>query len=97
MALYFVLFIFPEGNSSVVCFLRADGGVGEGSQGDGGSDSLSPVLFEDDPVSPPGEPVVFGPGVEEAVREMRFRIEQRTSLTASAGDITIQNPVFFLS
>ncbi|KAJ8263105.1 hypothetical protein COCON_G00155620 [Conger conger] len=65
-------------------------GVEEGSQGDGGSADLSLVLFEDDPVSPPGpqgpaEPVVFGTGAEEAVREMRFRIEQRTSLTASAG------------
>ena len=28
----------------------------------------------------------FGLGVEEAVREMRFRIEQRTKLTASAGN-----------
>lgn len=28
---------------------------------------------------------VFGNSVEEAVREMRFRIEQKTMLTASAG------------
>lgn len=28
---------------------------------------------------------VFGTSIEEAVREMRFRIEQKTMLTASAG------------
>uniref|UniRef100_A0A674ER63 DNA polymerase kappa n=1 Tax=Salmo trutta TaxID=8032 RepID=A0A674ER63_SALTR len=32
-----------------------------------------------------GEVEVFGTCAEEAVREMRFRIEQKTSLTASAG------------
>uniref|UniRef100_A0A8C5I5H8 DNA polymerase kappa n=1 Tax=Gouania willdenowi TaxID=441366 RepID=A0A8C5I5H8_GOUWI len=55
---------------------------------------LSPVLFEDSPVSSPSLPCsgaaagaveVFGTSVEEAVREMRFRIEQKTMLTASAG------------
>ncbi|KAL2092389.1 hypothetical protein ACEWY4_012187 [Coilia grayii] len=52
---------------------------------------LSPVLFDDSPSelgrSPeqPGSAVVFGTSAEEAVREMRFRIEQKTSLTASAG------------
>lgn len=59
---------------------------------------LSPVLFEDSPGSSPS-PVgpegvhapaddfeVFGTSVEEAVREMRFRIEQKTMLTASAGE-----------
>uniref|UniRef100_W5MDZ8 DNA polymerase kappa n=1 Tax=Lepisosteus oculatus TaxID=7918 RepID=W5MDZ8_LEPOC len=47
----------------------------------------SPVLFEDSPPGPriSGTPVVFGLSAEEAVREMRFRIEQKTSLTASAG------------
>ncbi|KAG5841209.1 hypothetical protein ANANG_G00197140 [Anguilla anguilla] len=59
------------------------------SQGDSDADSLSPVLFEDSPTSPPDPPprgaVVFGTDAEEAVREMRFRIEQRTTLTASAG------------
>ena len=30
--------------------------------------------------------MVFGTCAEEAVREMRFRIEQKTSLTASAGE-----------
>lgn len=51
---------------------------------------LSPVLFEDSPSSLPnceaagGE--IFGTSVEEAVREMRFRIEQKTMLTASAGE-----------
>jgi len=29
----------------------------------------------------------FGMSAEEAVREMRFRIYQETSLTASAGDL----------
>lgn len=55
---------------------------------------LSPVLFEDSPSSSPcllgsegtgGAFEVFGTSVEEAVREMRFRIEQKTTLTASAG------------
>ncbi|XP_072288675.1 DNA polymerase kappa [Eucyclogobius newberryi] len=58
---------------------------------------LSPVLFEDSPSSSPvltsdgsGATVakaceVFGTSDEEAVREMRFRIEQKTTLTASAG------------
>ncbi|XP_032372051.1 DNA polymerase kappa [Etheostoma spectabile] len=58
---------------------------------------LSPVLFDDSPSSSPnlsgsegvraagGEFEVFGTSVEEAVREMRFRIEQKTMLTASAG------------
>ncbi|XP_076015925.1 DNA polymerase kappa isoform X2 [Genypterus blacodes] len=61
--------------------------------------NLSPVLFEDSPSSSPcllgsggagaaaaaGLFEVFGTSVEEAVREMRFRIEQKTMLTASAG------------
>ncbi|XP_041854448.1 DNA polymerase kappa [Melanotaenia boesemani] len=55
---------------------------------------LSPVLFEDTPNSSPrllgpegsgGGSEVFGTSIEEAVREMRFRIEQKTTLTASAG------------
>ncbi|KAI3372511.1 hypothetical protein L3Q82_022989 [Scortum barcoo] len=59
---------------------------------------LSPVLFDDSPGSSPRFPgsedggaaggarvEVFGKSVEEAVREMRFRIEQKTKLTASAG------------
>ncbi|KAK2837364.1 hypothetical protein Q5P01_014576 [Channa striata] len=54
---------------------------------------LSPVLFEDSPSSSPrflgSEGViaveVFGTSVEEAVKEMRFRIQQKTMLTASAG------------
>ncbi|XP_023269275.1 DNA polymerase kappa [Seriola lalandi dorsalis] len=54
---------------------------------------LSPVLFEDSPSTSPcllgsgggGAFEVFGTSVEEAVREMRFRIEQKTMLTASAG------------
>lgn len=53
---------------------------------------LSPVLFEDSPSSSPncedadGAFEIFGTSVEEAVREMRFRIEQKTRLTASAGE-----------
>ncbi|XP_037536999.1 DNA polymerase kappa [Nematolebias whitei] len=55
---------------------------------------FSPVLFDDSPASTPclsgsegaGDKFeVFGTSVEEAVREMRFRIEQKTMLTASAG------------
>ncbi|XP_028270064.1 DNA polymerase kappa [Parambassis ranga] len=61
---------------------------------------LSPVLFDDSPSSSPilvgsdgfcadadpsGAFEVFGKSAEEAVREMRFRIEQKTMLTASAG------------
>uniref|UniRef100_A0A3Q2P160 DNA polymerase kappa n=1 Tax=Fundulus heteroclitus TaxID=8078 RepID=A0A3Q2P160_FUNHE len=50
---------------------------------------LSPVLFEDSLSSSGGDAggpsEVFGTSVEEAVREMRFRIEQKTTLTASAG------------
>ncbi|KAL7836601.1 hypothetical protein AOLI_G00278850 [Acnodon oligacanthus] len=55
------------------------------------TDTLSPVLFEDSPSASPtflevdGKVEVFGTSPEEAVREMRFRIEQKTSLTASAG------------
>lgn len=59
--------------------------------------NLSPILFEDSPNSSPvltscgsGDNVgkmceIFGTSAEEAVREMRFRIEQKTKLTASAG------------
>ncbi|XP_030647710.1 DNA polymerase kappa [Chanos chanos] len=55
------------------------------------TDNLSPVLFEDSPTvsptlpEPAGDVIVFGTCAEEAVREMRFRIEQKTTLTASAG------------
>ncbi|XP_056136455.1 DNA polymerase kappa [Lampris incognitus] len=60
------------------------------------AEDLSPVLFEDSPSSSPwllgskgsdvaGGLEVFGTSAEEAVREMRFRIEQKTMLTASAG------------
>ncbi|NXO02963.1 POLK polymerase, partial [Rhinopomastus cyanomelas] len=57
--------------------------------------SSSPVLFEDNtpPVGDnPGQgtqsvenSVVFGTSAEEVVKEIRFRIEQKTQLTASAG------------
>nr|XP_061804093.1 DNA polymerase kappa-like [Nerophis lumbriciformis] len=58
---------------------------------------FSPVLFDDSPGSSQSlssseaadrtgkAAEVFGTSVEEAVREMRFRIEQKTMLTASAG------------
>ncbi|XP_068461244.1 DNA polymerase kappa [Clinocottus analis] len=60
-------------------------------------EDLSPVLFEDSPNTSlclfDSEGVtatasafeVFGTSLDEAVREMRFRIEQKTMLTASAG------------
>ncbi|KAM9464079.1 LOW QUALITY PROTEIN: DNA polymerase kappa-like [Salvelinus alpinus] len=60
-------------------------------------EGLSPVLFVDSPSSSfpflqdapgggaGGDVMVFGTCAEEAVREMRFRIEQKTALTASAG------------
>ncbi|GAA6109047.1 DNA polymerase kappa [Tachysurus ichikawai] len=61
------------------CEEKTTGGINE-------LKSLSPVLFEDSPSSSPDQKVeVFGTSPEEAVREMRFRIEQKTRLTASAG------------
>ncbi|XP_075583187.1 DNA polymerase kappa [Pelecanus crispus] len=57
--------------------------------------SSSPVLFEDNTPLMYDHPeqrdqsvensVVFGTSAEEAVKEIRFRIEQKTQLTASAG------------
>ncbi|KAM6391391.1 DNA polymerase kappa [Rhynochetos jubatus] len=57
--------------------------------------SSSPVLFEDSTPLMGDHPeqrdqsmensVVFGTSAEEAVKEIRFRIEQKTQLTASAG------------
>ncbi|XP_008990170.2 DNA polymerase kappa isoform X1 [Callithrix jacchus] len=59
--------------------------------------SISPLLFEESPdLQPPGDEeqnnpqilqnsVVFGTSAEEVVKEIRFRIEQKTTLTASAG------------
>lgn len=57
--------------------------------------SSSPVLFEDNAPLMDDHPeqrdqsiensVVFGTSAEEAVKEIRFRIEQKTQLTASAG------------
>lgn len=74
------------------------------------------MLFDDSPSSSPrlsssegvgaagGAFEEFGTSVEEAVREMRFRIEQKTMLTASAGErkttltLLIKHcPFFFLS
>ncbi|MEQ2228786.1 hypothetical protein ILYODFUR_012351 [Ilyodon furcidens] len=60
----------------------------EPQQKEEGTD-LSPVLFEDSLSSSEGDTggpfELFGTSVEEAVREMRFHIEQKTTLTASAG------------
>ncbi|NWQ71876.1 POLK polymerase, partial [Neopipo cinnamomea] len=56
-----------------------------------GECSSSPVLFEDNTshLKQRGQTVensvVFGTSVEEVVKEIRFRIEQKTQLTASAG------------
>ncbi|NXR89273.1 POLK polymerase, partial [Hypocryptadius cinnamomeus] len=60
-----------------------------------GEVSSSPVLFEDNPsLMDDGHEqrglsvensVVFGTSAEEVVKEIRFRIEQKTQLTASAG------------
>nr|XP_033785191.1 DNA polymerase kappa isoform X2 [Geotrypetes seraphini] len=59
--------------------------------------SISPVLFEDNTLhanednakqntpSLAEHSIIFGISVEEAVKEIRFRIEQKTTLTASAG------------
>uniref|UniRef100_A0A2K6UZK8 DNA polymerase kappa n=1 Tax=Saimiri boliviensis boliviensis TaxID=39432 RepID=A0A2K6UZK8_SAIBB len=60
--------------------------------------SISPLLFEESPpdLQPSGDEeqnnpqilqnsVVFGTSAEEVVKEIRFRIEQKTTLTASAG------------
>ncbi|KAL0979277.1 hypothetical protein UPYG_G00183110 [Umbra pygmaea] len=69
---------------------------GDGLQTPVEVENLSPLLFEESPSSSPclqdaslggagGDVEVFGTSAEEAVREMRFRIEQKTSLTASAG------------
>lgn len=62
-----------------------------------GGYSSSPVLFEDntplmddhseqrDGKQSVENSVVFGTSAEEVVKEIRFRIEQKTQLTASAG------------
>ncbi|XP_010581135.1 PREDICTED: DNA polymerase kappa isoform X4 [Haliaeetus leucocephalus] len=60
-----------------------------------GGYSSSPVLFEDNTPLMDDHPgqrdqsvansVVFGTSAEEVVKEIRFRIEQKTQLTASAG------------
>lgn len=61
----------------------------------------SPVLFEDNTSLMDDDPqqrdlsvensVVFGTSAEEVVKEIRFRIEQKTQLTASAGIQTHMN------
>lgn len=57
--------------------------------------SSSPVLFEDNTPLMDDHPerrdqsvensIIFGTSAEEVVKEIRFRIEQKTQLTASAG------------
>ncbi|XP_074669575.1 DNA polymerase kappa isoform X2 [Strix aluco] len=66
----------------------------ESSTEEGGY-SASPVLFEDNTPLMDDHPeqrdrsvensVIFGTSAEEVVKEIRFRIEQKTQLTASAG------------
>lgn len=66
-----------------------------------GGYSSSPVLFEDNTPLMDDHPeqrdqsvansVVFGTSAEEVVKEIRFRIEQKTQLTASAGIQTHNN------
>lgn len=66
-----------------------------------GEVSYSPVLFEDNTSLMDGNleqrglsvenSVVFGTSAEEVVKEIRFRIEQKTQLTASAGIQTRRN------
>uniref|UniRef100_A0A673GV15 DNA polymerase kappa n=1 Tax=Sinocyclocheilus rhinocerous TaxID=307959 RepID=A0A673GV15_9TELE len=76
------------------CICDASAGVfklGSGKVSESEKDERSPVLFEESPSSSPSlsgadrKAEVFGTSAEEAVREMRFRIQQKTSLTASAG------------
>ncbi len=47
---------------------------------------IEPVGSVENRPASTGIPVTFGISVTEAVREIRFRIEQRTKLTASAGE-----------
>ncbi|XP_053466135.1 DNA polymerase kappa isoform X1 [Ictalurus furcatus] len=75
-----------------ICEVKTTGEMSEHEISVGAeTDTLSPVLFEDSPSSSPvvsgadAKVEVFGTSPEEAVREMRFRIEQKTTLTASAG------------
>ncbi|KAJ8405662.1 hypothetical protein AAFF_G00316420 [Aldrovandia affinis] len=81
---------WPESMRTHPVHTESGEGKGTESQGELDSDGLSPILFEDSPIFSPrpqgmGDIAVFGICAEEAVREMRFRIEQRTTLTASAG------------
>ncbi|XP_058848404.1 DNA polymerase kappa-like isoform X2 [Acipenser ruthenus] len=73
---------WPE--SRRTCYISTDS-PSEGGSVNEGDGNTSPVLFEDSPPLPPQKAVVFGISAEEVVKEMRFRIEQRTTLTASAG------------
>uniref|UniRef100_A0A096MHJ4 DNA polymerase kappa n=1 Tax=Poecilia formosa TaxID=48698 RepID=A0A096MHJ4_POEFO len=79
---------WPESSRTHRCRSRSNTPADESDKTEEGTD-LSPVLFEDSPVSSEGDAAgsfeQFGTSVEEAVREMRFRIEQKTTLTASAG------------
>uniref|UniRef100_A0A8C5QBV9 UmuC domain-containing protein n=1 Tax=Leptobrachium leishanense TaxID=445787 RepID=A0A8C5QBV9_9ANUR len=54
-----------------------------------GEQCTSPVLFDDSPSTTDEQNdvkcVTFGLSTEDAVNEMRFRIEQKTTITASAG------------
>lgn len=96
------IFIFYMVYLSLIIFCDAGGGVVLSQEAMAEARDLSPVLFEDSPspssclLGSEGVTAaadadadgfrIFGKSVEEAVSEMRFRIEQRTMLTASAGD-----------
>ncbi|NXM99084.1 POLK polymerase, partial [Sylvia borin] len=70
-------------------------GMNMSAKSNEGEVSSSPVLFEDSPSLMEEDlqqrglsvenSVVFGTSAEEVVKEIRFRIEQKTQLTASAG------------
>lgn len=76
-------------------------GITKSAKFNEGGYSSSPVLFEDntplmddlpEQIAPSVEnSVVFGTSAEEVVKEIRFRIEQKTQLTASAGIQTHTN------
>ncbi|NXR48723.1 POLK polymerase, partial [Hippolais icterina] len=84
-------FFFNTGNTTG----RDKDGVSMSAKFNEGEVSSSPILFEDntslmdDDLQQRGlsveNSVVFGTSAEEVVKEIRFRIEQKTQLTASAG------------
>ncbi|XP_015507739.1 DNA polymerase kappa isoform X1 [Parus major] len=82
-------FFFNTESTTGICSMNMSTNFNQGEV------SSSPVLFEDN-TSPMDDnlqhrdlsvenSVVFGTSAEEVVKEIRFRIEQKTQLTASAG------------